>query len=63
MNKRQKKKQIKMKNKKLIKKYPFLLPRNVWTGKVPKYLKTMTTHIRSTTVLVKDGKLGLASFG
>lgn len=35
MNRRQKKKQIKMKNKKLIKKYPFLMPRSVWTGKVP----------------------------
>ena len=34
MNKRQKKKQIKMRNKKLVKRYPFLLPRNVWTGKI-----------------------------
>lgn len=38
MNQRQKKKQIKIKNKKLIEKYPFLLPRSCWTGKVlPKY--------------------------
>lgn len=36
MNKRQKKKQLKLKNKKLVKEYPFLLPRNVWTDKVPK---------------------------
>ena len=38
MNKRQrqKKKQIKMRNKKLIKLHPFLLPRNVWTDKVAK---------------------------
>ena len=34
MNKRQKKKQIKMRNKKLVKRYPFLLPRNVWSGKI-----------------------------
>lgn len=34
MNKRQKKKRIKMKNKKLLKEYPFLLPRNCWSGKV-----------------------------
>lgn len=36
MNKRQKKKRIKMRNKKLVKLYPFLLPRNVWTGEVVK---------------------------
>lgn len=36
MNKRQKKKQLKIKNKKLVKKYPFLIPRNVWTGKIVK---------------------------
>jgi len=29
-----KKKRIKLRNKKLIKQYPWLLPRNVWTGKV-----------------------------
>ena len=34
MNKRIKKKQIKMKNKKLCKRYPFLIPRNRWTGKI-----------------------------
>ena len=36
MNNRQKKKHIKVKNKKLIGRYPWLLPRNRWTDKVPK---------------------------
>lgn len=36
MNKRQKKKQLKMRNKKLVKLHPYLLPRSVWTGKVVK---------------------------
>lgn len=36
MNKRQKKKQLKLQNKKLVKRYPFLLPRNVWTDILPK---------------------------
>lgn len=36
MNKRQNKKIIKKRNKKLIEKYPFLLPRNVYTDRVPK---------------------------
>ena len=36
MNKRQRKKQIKIRNKKLIKQYPFLIPRSCWTGKVVK---------------------------
>lgn len=31
MNKRAKKKQIKIRNKKLCKRYPFLIPRNCWT--------------------------------
>lgn len=34
MNKRQKKKQLKIQNKKLIERYPFLLPRSRWTDKV-----------------------------
>ena len=34
MNKRIKKKQIKMNNKKLCKRYPFLIPRNRWTYKL-----------------------------
>lgn len=36
MNKRQKKKMIQKQNKKLIERYPFLLPRNRWTDKVVK---------------------------
>lgn len=38
MNKKQrkKKKALQIKNKKLIKEYPFILPRNVWTDKIPK---------------------------
>lgn len=36
MNKRQKKKQLKMRNKKLVKLHPYLLPRSVWTCKVVK---------------------------
>ena len=34
MNKRIKKKQIKMKNKRLCKRYPFLIPRHIWTDKI-----------------------------
>lgn len=34
MNHRQKKKQVKKKNKQLISRYPFLLPRNRWSDKV-----------------------------
>lgn len=30
-----KEKLIRLRNKRLCKKYPFLLPRNVWTGKIP----------------------------
>ena len=36
MNARQKKKQLKRRNKKLVERYPWLLPYNVWTDKVPK---------------------------
>lgn len=36
MNKRQKKKQIKMRNKKIVERYPWLLPRSVFTDKLPK---------------------------
>ena len=36
MNQRQKKKQMQIENKKLIERYPFLLPRNRWTGNIPK---------------------------
>ena len=34
--KRKQKKKIQMRNKKLVKKYYFLVPKNVWTGKIPK---------------------------
>lgn len=33
---RKEKKELQKANKRLIEQYPFLLPRNVWTGKVPK---------------------------
>ena len=36
MNKRIKKKRIRLKNKQLCKRYPFLISRNVWTGKIIK---------------------------
>lgn len=36
MNKRQKKKRIRLNNKKLIKEFPFLAIKNAWTGKVDK---------------------------
>lgn len=36
MNKRIKKKHRKIENKKLVERYPFLLPRNRWTDEVPK---------------------------
>lgn len=37
VNKKNKRKlkRIKIKNRHLVKKYPWILPRNVWTGKVP----------------------------
>lgn len=59
MNKRQKKKSIKIKNKKLIKEHPYLLPRNVWTGKVRKdydYSYTEYDHIP------KGWKIGFGKF-
>lgn len=34
MNKRIKKKRIKMENKRLCKRYPFLIPRNIWNDKI-----------------------------
>lgn len=36
MNKRQKKKQLKMRNKALCLKYPWIVPRNRWSDKIPK---------------------------
>lgn len=59
MNKRQKKKQIKMRNKKLIKLHPYLLPRNVWTGKiVSRYDYTWTEY----DCLSKGWKIGFGKF-
>ena len=47
MNKRQKKKLIRKENKKLCERYPFLIPRHIWTDKimweVPKYDWRYTT--------------------
>ena len=36
MNKRLKKKKLRQRNRRLILRFPFLIPRNVWTDKVPK---------------------------
>ena len=48
-----------MRNKKLIKKYPFLLPRSCWTGKVPKdYDYTYTEY----GCLSKGWKTGFGKF-
>ena len=44
MNKRQRKKQKKLRNKKLCKRYPFLIPRNRWTDKVG-WKKQKNKHI------------------
>ena len=59
MNKRQKKKQLIMRNKKLVKRYPFLLPRNCFTGKVPKdYDYTYTEY----DCLDKGWRIGFGQF-
>lgn len=59
MNKRQKKKQLKMRNKKLVKLHPYLLPRSVWTGKVVKgYDYTWTEY----DCLGKGWKIGFGKF-
>lgn len=59
MNRRQKKKQLKMRNNKLVQNYPFLLPRNVWTGKVVKgYDYTWTEY----DCLGKGWKAGFGKF-
>jgi len=44
MNKRQKKKQIRLANKKLVKEFPFLLPKNVLTGNY-KYELTLLDYL------------------
>ena len=63
MNKRQRKKQIKIhkkhiikQNKLLVKHYPFLLPRNVFSDKVP------SNYNYNFIVCLKVGKLALENF-
>ena len=59
MNKRQKKKQLKMRNKKLVQQHPYLLPRSVWTGKVVKgYDYTWTEY----DCLLKGWQIGFGKF-
>lgn len=59
MNKRQKKKRLKMRNKKLIKLHPYLLPRNVWTDKVVKdYDYTYTEY----DCISKGWRIGFGKF-
>lgn len=59
MNKRQKKKRIKMRNKKLVKLHPYLLPRNVWTDKVVKgYDYTWTEY----DCISKGWQIGFGEF-
>ena len=48
-----------MRNKKLIKKYPFLLPRSCWTGKVPKDYDYSYTEY---SYLSKGWKSGFGEF-
>lgn len=59
MNRRQKKKQLKMRNKKLVKLHPYLLPRSVWTGKVVKdYDYTWTEY----DCIYKGWRIGFGKF-
>lgn len=59
MNRRQKKKWVKMRNKNLLKLHPYLLPRNVWTGKVVKgYDYTWTDY----DCISKGWKIGFGKF-
>lgn len=59
MNKRQKKKQLKMRNKKLIQLHPYLLPRSCWTGKVVKdYDYTYTEY----DCIDKGWRIGFGKF-
>lgn len=59
MNRRQKKKQIKMRNKKLIKLHPYLLPRSVWSDKVVKdYDYTWTEY----DCICKGWQIGFGKF-
>lgn len=45
MNKRQKKKKIKNRNKRLCERYPFLIPRNVFTGKILNHFNYTWTEL------------------
>ena len=59
MKKRQIKKQQKMRNKRLIKQYPFLLPRNVYSDKVPSNYDYEYTEYDA---LLKGWKIGFGQF-
>ena len=59
MNKRQRKKQIKMRNKPLIKRYPFLLPRNVFSDKIPSNYNYEYTEYDD---LLKGWQIGFGKF-
>ena len=70
MNKRQRKKQIKMhkkhiikQNKLLVKHYPFLLPRNVFSDKVPSnYNYNYNYNFTEYDSLLKGWKIGFGEF-
>lgn len=59
MNKRKIKKQRKMRNKRLIKQYPFLLPRNVFSDKVPDNYDYEYTEYEA---LLKGWQIGFGKF-
>lgn len=59
MNKRQIKKQRKMRNKRIIKQYPFLLPRNVYSDKVPSNYDYEYTEYDA---LLKGWQIGFGKF-
>lgn len=59
MNKRQIKKQRKMRNKRLVKQYPFLLPRNVYSDKVPSNYDYEYTEYDN---LIKGWQIGFGKF-
>lgn len=59
MNKRQIKKQKKMRNKRLIKQYPFLLPRDVYSDKVPRNYDYEYTEYDN---LIKGWQIGFGKF-
>lgn len=59
MNKRQRKKQIKMKNKRLVKRYPFLLPYSVFSDKIPNNYNYEYTEYDD---LIKGWQIGFGKF-